>query len=110
MSSSAEAAAKKKRKKTRNLFDAPKVTKVKEAEGAKLAARTSAAVDECAVNRLYAKTRIAEIDLSAGAGTWKLHQRDGRIALTRGLEEVLLISKCSGRGNGWSVQYDEPVE
>ena len=110
MSSSAEAKAKKKRKKTRNLFNAPKVTQVKEAEGTKLAARTPAAVGECAVNRLYAKIRIAEIDLSEGAGTWKVDHREGRIVLTRGLGEVLLISRCSGSGKDWSVEYDEPIE
>ena len=110
MSSSAEAAAKKKRKKTRNLFNAPKVTQVKEVEGAKLAARTSAAVDECAVNRLYAKIRIAEIDLSEGAGTWKIDHREGRIVLTRGFGGALLISQCPGTTTDWPVQCDEPIE
>jgi hypothetical protein len=101
---------KEKRLRTRELFNAPSVKRVKDKAQAEQKERTVAAVEDCKVNRLYANTKIVAIDVSPAAGTWSLHQRQGFITLSRGVGEILTINQLPGSTNEWVVDYDEPVE
>ena len=115
MSSSTTASAEEKRttdkaKRTRALVFAPVVNRAKAQAKAEQDYRTSAAVADCATNFLYT-IRTTEIDLSASAGKWTLHRRQhGGFALTRSFGELLLISRCAGDADNWTVTYDEPID
>ena len=92
------------RERTTALISAPIVNQVKAQAKAELDDRTSAAVAQLA-------RRTTSIDLSKRAGPWKLHHREGgAFTLSRGLTELIIISKQSDKASDWTVTYEEPID
>ena len=100
---------KERRERTRELVNGPVINRTKAQAKADQADRTAAAVEAIASNTLYA--RPTEINLSAAAGTWKLHHSSsGGFALSRGFLEVLQISPTPTDPSEWTIRYDGPVD